>query len=944
MVNTTHYDRASLLALRNSKVTCSDFVSRIPHEIRTTCFHQLCCRRKRGKRGGLQRRLRRRKYKIPLPTIMLSNVQSLGNKLDELRHLALKDRNYRDCCVTCLTETWLCPNVPDSAIELPGFRCMRSDRTKNSGKSKGGGICIYVNNRWCTDVVVKQSLCTPNLELLAVQCRPFYLPREFGCIIFICVYIPPSANTTTAADEIHDIVYTTADRKPNSAVIILGDFNSCKLEKVLPTFEQYVLAPTRENKTLDLVYSNISNAYVTRTRAPLGKSDHATVHVLPKYKQKLKSTRPTVKTKKVTDMENLRDCLAATDWNVFLTACNDLNELTDTVSGYINFCTELWSKTKTTKTYPNTKPWITREVAIKLKEKHLLLQNKSTKDEIKKKQKEVDASIATAKQEYKKKIESHFIQGNIRETWKGLNNITNKQEKKNISHDNAASLVNDLNTFYCRFHEEDPTLPQIVGKPKESQHIPIAVTEDAVRKELKALNSKKAQGPDNISPAVLKECANELAGIFCPIFNMSLEQCSIPSLWKTSNIIPVPKKNVPRELNDYRPIALTPVIMKTLEKIVKRHLLQEIDTQIDPMQFAYRKNRCTEDAVLSLLHTILEHLEQKESYVRTLFIDFSSAFNTIKPSLLHEKLLQFGINPYTRQWLLDFLLNRRQFVTIGVARSKSLTISTGAPQGCVLSPTCFSIYTSDSIPCHNSVHLYKYADDEANMGLITNNNETEYRQSIDHLAIWCKKHNLQLNAKKTKELIFDFRKKTKPHIPVRINNEAVEIVKSFTYLGVHISDSLNWAEHINSTVKKCNQRMHCLRLLKKFKIDRRILYTFHQAAIQSVMTYASCAWGPGATKADLKKLNRIQKRAARMIQEDTTPVENLITSQVMAKASKIQGDKTHPLTQKFEILPSGRRLRAFKTKTTRMKNSFVPLAITILNRGDGQDQKKREKK
>ncbi len=111
-------------------------------------------RRKRGKRAGVLVRLRRRLLRPPLPTILLANVQSLDNKLCELRARISYQRETRDCCIICLTETWMSAVVPDSAIELTGFSVHCSDRTKElTGKSRGGGVCFFINNSWCDEKI-----------------------------------------------------------------------------------------------------------------------------------------------------------------------------------------------------------------------------------------------------------------------------------------------------------------------------------------------------------------------------------------------------------------------------------------------------------------------------------------------------------------------------------------------------------------------------------------------------------------------------------------------------------------------------------------------------------------------------------------------------------------------------------------------------------------------
>ncbi len=103
-------------------------------------------------------------------------------------------RETRDCCVICLTETWMSATVPDSAIELTGFSVHRSDRTKElTGKSRGGGVCFYINNSWCNERNIHsiKSFCSPDLEFHTLLCRPFWLLREFTAIIITAVYIPP---------------------------------------------------------------------------------------------------------------------------------------------------------------------------------------------------------------------------------------------------------------------------------------------------------------------------------------------------------------------------------------------------------------------------------------------------------------------------------------------------------------------------------------------------------------------------------------------------------------------------------------------------------------------------------------------------------------------------------------------------------------------------------
>ncbi len=173
----------------------------------------------------------------------------------------------------------------------------------------------------------------------------------------------------------------------------------------------------------------------------------------------------------------------------------------------------------------------------------------------------------------------------------------------------------------------------------------ITVSDDEVQRELKRVNVRKAAGSDGITGRVLRSCADQLAGLFTSIFNESLATSVVPTPFKKSVIIPVPKNSKPSCLNDYRPVALTSTVMKVFERLLKNHICSSIPTTFDPLQFAYRPNRSTDDAISQVLHSSLSHIDSTNgNYVRLLFIDYSSAFNTMVPIKLAVKLSDLGLN------------------------------------------------------------------------------------------------------------------------------------------------------------------------------------------------------------------------------------------------------------------------------------------------------------
>ena len=135
-----------------------------------------------------------------------------------------------------------------------------------------------------------------------------------------------------------------------------------------------------------------------------------------------------------------------------------------------------------------------------------------------------------------------------------------------------------------------------------------------------------------------------------------------------------------------------------------------------------------------------------------LFIDESSAFNTIVPSKLIIKLEALDLNPALSNWVLDFLTDQPQVGMVGNNTSTSLILNTGAPQGCVLSPLLYSLFIHDCVAKRASNSIIKFADDTTVVGFITNNDETAYREEVRALGLWCQESNLSLNVNKTMEM------------------------------------------------------------------------------------------------------------------------------------------------------------------------------------------------
>ncbi|KAK1795636.1 hypothetical protein P4O66_001129 [Electrophorus voltai] len=357
---------------------------------------------------------------------------------------------------------------------------------------------------------------------------------------------------------------------------------------------------------------------------------------------------------------------------------------------------------------------------------------------------------------------------------------------------------------------------------------------------------------------------------------------------------------------------------------------------MDPLQFAYRHIRSTDDAIAHLLHTTLTHLDKgRGNYVKMLFVDYSSAFNTIIPSLLTTKLEALGLHTSLCDWISNFLTDRPQPVQVGNCVSSTLTLSTRAPQGCVLSPLLYSLYTYDCTATSSSTIIVKFADDTVVMGLISDNDERAYLEEIKHLENWCQENNFLLNVSKTKDLIVDCIKKQERHYqPVRISGTTVERVDSFRYLGVHILQDLSWSPHTNSLAKKAHQHLYHLRRLRDFRLPSKVLRNFYTGTIESILMRNITVWFGNSTKQDRQALQRVVHSAERITHTELPDLQTIYYKLCHAMARRIKKDPTHPNNRLFSLLRSGKRFRSLKIKTGRLKRSFFPQAIWALNQGN----------
>ena len=504
--------------------------------------------------------------------------------------------------------------------------------------------------------------------------------------------------------------------------------------------------------------------------------------------------------------------------------------------------------------------------------------------------------------------------------------------------DDGQTYADQLNDFYARFDvdstPDENSQFKIDNLTSFSDDTP-TFEQDDTRRVFNSLKVNKAHGPDNVTPKVLKTCSSQLAVPFTYIFNLSISQHKLPLIWRTSEIVPVPKKPKVTTLNDLRPVALTSVLVKCLERLVLRILLPFVEPFQDPYQFAYKSKRSVDDTVSVFANHIYAHIDLPKTYCRTIFVDFSSAFNTIQPKILLEKLLKMNINKHLCAWIFEFLTNRPQHVRFqmnsDVYFSSNRVINIGSPQGTCISPALFTIYTDDCKSEIERVKIIKFADDTAILGLLDESPSSFHLfvKEIDRFVAWCARHSLQLNVSKTKDMIFDFRRKESTHCEIVIGGECVERVCNYKYLGVTVNERLDWSVHAENVMSKVNQRMYFVRKLNSFGIDSVLVSLFYRAAVQSLFSFCIIAWGGNLARKESERFDRVARRVSRMTaicQESFVEIFEKFTSR---KIESILKDNKHPLFSSISFSTRSNRIIIMKTNRERYRNSFLPCAVRL---------------
>lgn len=877
------------------------------------------------------------------PTFLNSNLRSLVNKIDEL--VDVLNSNAVD--IACITETWLSDNVPTSVCNIDGYCMERIDRQERSG----GGVACYI--RTDLSYTRNKDLEKAELECMWISARPKSLPREISQVLVGVVYHPPGSDDRIMCDHIVNTIDEVSRKHPHTAVVILGDFNRMK-DFALKSFplKQVVKSGTRADALLDLIYTNIDNYYeVPRVFAPVGLSDHNIVIFEPKPFCKIVRNNCFREVYRRQISNNNLSILASLIRNISWTdlyRMNSCQEMVDCfysrLSSVINECLPL----KKVRIFCNEKPWVTERFRDLIRKRQVAFYQKNF-SLYRMFRNKVNRMARTLRKNYYQSQISQLSKSNPRNWWKKTKEIIGVKDKANqfsslidgVSNGNTKGLVRQINNFFGSVCDDlapvqnEPT--SLFGECQVEDKFIISVA--MVENRLKKINVSKAAGPDDIPSFILKDFAKCLAPPICAIFNASIREGFVPRIWKSANVVPIPKVFPPQCIeNDLRPISLTSVVMKQLESFIGCWLLDTFETKLDPQQYGGLKGRSTTQALLRLINNWHEAAE-KNCRSHIVFLDYKKAFDHVDHNILLRKCENLGVPTILLNWLRSFLSERQQRVILSNEVSEWLELKGSVPQGSWLGPLLFVVLIDELRP--QNCDCVKYMDDTTLSVSVPKNQDSSLQSVVDYVSEWSNINNMVINPKKSKEMIISFAKKEKDIGSIVVKGELVSRVNSFKILGVTVSDDLTWSEHISIISKKVNSRIYYLKLLRRAGVSLSQLKLFYTSVIRPVLEYACPVWFTSLSNSDKIVIERLERRSLKIIvphmsYEEVvemfrlTPILDRMLGFCAQTFRKIE-NPNHPLSDILENrhpvdynIRSSRKFHIPKIRTNRYKKSFFP--------------------
>ena len=760
-------------------------------------------------------------------------------------------------------------------------------------KNEKRGVAIFVKNQLkSTEMILpNQNSVFQESIWIKVECHHKY------SLTIGCIYRSPNSSPENNINLLEHL--RQVDKVKQNNIVITGDFNFKEIDwknhtvhtsHTHPAYQMYntindlfleqvVTEPTRyrtgeAQNTLDWILTDDS-AKVSNLvyNPPLGeKGDHCVLSFDFESPTLLPTKGPITYSFQRGDYNKMRSKLQDLNWDREL----DNKDTESAWSTFKNKMTELIEENipKRRPSGKSSHPWITKEVRQAINKKNQAWnhykRNKTPElwEVFKATRNSCHRVTKKAKSDYELSL-ANDIGDNPKKFWQYVNNKRgcNREFPTMIDDENKIlqedeDKANGFNKYFSSvFTTENTHIPDLANRSGTTEISDINLTEDRVKAELKRINTSKAGGPDNIHPKVISELKDQISYPLYKIFQNSLEEGILPSIWKEALVKPIHKKGNKSQFKNYRPVSLTPAIGKIMERIIRTDLLHHLESNnlLSKEQHGFRSGRSCNTQLLELMEIWSDIMDNGGS-LDCVYLDFAKAFDTVPHNRLLVKLKAYGIIGKLHKWIQSFLINRSQKVVINNSKSTPSPVISGIPQGSVLGPILFIIYIND-LPDQIKAYTKIFADDTKIFKAIRNLSDKETLQGdLDRLLEWSVKWQLRFNIDKCK--IIHFGKKN-PNFPYTMAGNPLEEADLEKDLGVTFDRDLKFNHHINSIVNKANSRLGLIKRTITTR-SREVILPLYKSLVRPILEYCVAIWHPHLQR-DINEIEKVQRRATKLI-------------------------------------------------------------------------------
>ena len=358
-------------------------------------------------------------------------------------------------------------------------------------------------------------------------------------------------------------------------------------------------------------------------------------------------------------------------------------------------------------------------------------------------------------------------------------------------------------------------------------------------------------------------------------------------MWKTSKIIPIYKKGPRDSPDNYRPISLLPAVAKILEAIVNRQLYEHLvcNDLLSPFQSGFRRGDSTSLQLFRVVHQLMSAVDSGKA-TAMVFYDFRKAFDTVWHAGLLQKLSDAGIDGSLYRWFTDYIRSRKQFVAVECSHSSHGMPLAGVPQGSVLGPTLFILYIN-SITSATKLPSNCFADDTSTIAFATSPESLQesLQSDVDSVYRWSVLHKLAIHPGKTVSMLFHHPNQKSTRLDLHLNGHPITQVTSHKHLGLTLTSSFSWTDHINVTVKKALRMVAILRHLRSaHRFSSKHLLRVYQVYIRPLLEYSSTTWS-ALPASSAHRLQSVQNKALAIANIDLNTLASLQERRAAALSS-----------------------------------------------------------